>query len=243
MITDYLNSFLENLEIEAKNICIKITTYETLKTSISKDNPTITTLVSKISFVNSNATNPSKLFLLNKQLEIENFHVKVSKTANSDENVFFESCAKSDEKQIFKYLCDSSSIFSLNYRDECSLLLKFSENFNSNSNNNEQGGNEKGTSLLVTLEVGTFEAIINPFQLQLLLNFLEACQRIFFEAKQNIEQHELEHLIQTKKKENIIRSVQNQKIKIFNTKITNITVNFKLDLVNMILLEKNISKY
>jgi len=228
-----VNSALENFEIVAKNICIKLTTYEFLK--ISKDNPTITTLISKISFTNSNETNPTGLFLLNKQLAIENFCIKISNKLNYDEDKFFYSCGVADDKQIFKYLCDNSSIFSINYVNECSLVLKFSENI-------EKGKeNEKG--MLISMEVGICEMILNPLQLQLIFNFIEVCSIIFNETKNINDEIGLQDIILNNKKEKLIESVKNSKvIKILNSKIHNISIQFKMDLLNIICLEKKSSK-
>jgi hypothetical protein len=187
-----------------------------------------------------NSTN-DKLFFFNKQILFDKICVKIDRNIKKDESTFFNICKLNDEKLLFNFFCDNSTImcFSMNYSEDRDRESQFHNESSFYINLLESSGNTQGqtsqennsnTGLKIEAYFKKIEIFITPFQLQILKNFMEICTLIFNKKIKDPK-------INLKSNSTQVHGNSNTPLKIFNHKLTSLQFNFYLEMFNVILNE------
>lgn len=209
IISSLLNSALSNLTISISNVCIKLLSYEAFDNAC--DNPTISLYISKIDYKkieDKSNDDKEKLFFYNKNLIVDRWCLKINKHIGNDEGIFFN---LNDEKSIFNFFCDNSCIAAMDNENNNSINIRILESENQ--------------ILKIDSVLQNLEFMVNPLQLQVIVNILEVYKIIF--------------------KTNNVPKLENnnhkdlQPITLFSYKINNTELNLKVNNINFIITENN----
>ena len=199
------NKLLTNLEINIKNISVKIFTYEINEKFI--ENPVFSLFIMNINMFkhennekNESITDPNtnltyeELFLNNLNIEVDKLCLKVDQNLNSKDNKEFkvikEICnskkiAKEQNEKITSFFISYNTIFAMNYKKGPCLSLKI--NTKPRIKKYKENGVEKEKvveDMDLTIDIFEAESIISPkqlFDIQILSqisNFIFALNKI-----------------------------------------------------------------
>ena len=219
IINNVINNLLNNVEINISNICIHTMTYEA--NDITLNNPVFTFYVLNLKF--SNNQNIKNNFFLNGMNGIVNYIcMKIDIKLNiTDEQDFMNLNPKNQtfELDIFKFIKNENTIFSINYKTNPSILISISKK-------------ENEDNLNIKFNMERLEFILSPFQLFYIRIFFQIIGSIF-RAKKNTTPQSINVQQKIEKNEND----ENESSKILDIQIKNYIIGLNTERVIFVLYE------